>query len=42
MCVFELVNEILVVASAGNKQVPLFEEDPTKELLTDGSESSWI
>jgi hypothetical protein len=40
MCVFESVNEI--VASAGNKQVALFEEDPTKELLTNSSESSWI
>jgi len=41
-CVFESVNKIVVVASAGRKPVALFEEDPTKELFTNGSESSWI
>ena len=38
----ESVNKIVVIASAGRKQVAMFEEDPTKELITNGSESSWI
>jgi hypothetical protein len=39
-CVFESGNKIVVVDSAGKKQVALFEEDSTQELLTNGSESS--